>query len=379
MLFRPEEDDMSEPIRVLQIVGKMERSGYESRIMDIYRNLDRDIIQFDFYTHRKEKGDFDDEISSLGGRIFYNNPISPLHFPRYLRELDDFFKTHKYDIVHSHLNSYSAWGLLAAKRNGTKVRIAHSRSSGFDPGWKIIFKRASKLIVNIPPTHRFACSKKAGIWLFGRAFEDDINSKVIPNAFNCDVFAYNPESREDVRGELGLTDEIALVSVGRISPTKNHEMILRIFKKFSIKYPLSKLFLFGDGELTDHIRNLADAMDIKEFVVFMGNRPDVFRYLNGMDLMLFPSKNEGLGTVALEAQCNGLPVLASDVLPEETMVTDLIRYRSLKDPVCEWIKDAESMVLSNNRRDYSEEMKKAGYDMKTNALYMQSFYLESLK
>ena len=370
---------MGEPIRVLQVVAKMERNGYESRIMDIYRNLDRSRVQFDFYTHRKDKGDFDDEIIGLGGKIYYNNAISPIHFLGYLKELNSFFREHHYDIVHSHLNSYSGWVLLAAKHNGVKVRIAHSRNSGFDPGWKTIFKRASKLIINIPPTHRFACSKKAGIWLFGRAFERDRNSKVIPNAFNCDAFAYNRETRENVRKELGIDTETAVVNVGRLTPQKNHEMIFEVFKSFNQRQPDSRLYLFGDGELKEQIRALADAMEISGRVTFMGNRPDVSKYLNAMDIMLFPSLYEGFGTVAIEAQCNGLPVLASDVLPEETRVTALIKYRALKDPISEWAEDLESLVRQNDRQDHSSEMKKAGYDMRTNALNMQNFYLKSIK
>ena len=370
---------MNEPVRVLQVVAKMERNGYESRIMDIYRNLDRDRIQFDFYTHRKEQGDFDDEIKTLGGMIYYNNPISPWHFPSYLRELNQFFTEHPYDIVHAHLNSYCAWVLFAAKKHGVKVRIAHSRNSGFDPGWKTIFKRASKLFVNIPPTYRFACSKNAGVWLFGKKFLEDANSKVIHNAFDCDAFEYNDKTRKEVRDELGLNEEIAVVNIGRLTPPKNHQMILNVFRAFKQKHPNSKLFLFGDGELIDQIKELSKKLGIHEAVSFMGNRPNVYRYLNGMDVMLFPSIYEGFGTVAIEAQCNGLPVLASDVLPPETNVTDIITYCSLQESVDKWVQLLEEIISNNDRASYCDEMKNAGYDMKINALNMQNFYLNSIK
>ena len=371
---------MGDPIRVLQVVAKMERNGYESRIMDIYRNLDKEKVQFDFYTHRKEHGDFDDEIISMGGVIYYNDAISPFHFFRYLKELDSFFETHQYSIVHAHLNSYCAWVLFAAKRHGVKVRIAHSRNSGFDPGWKTIFKRASKIFINIPPTHRFACSKNAGIWLFGKKFLKDKNSKVIPNAFNCDAFSFNQNFRDEVRSELGLSDEdVAIVNVGRLTPPKNHRMIFAVFKRFYDRNHNSRLYLFGDGELKEQIVMLAEEMDLSKCVFFMGNRADVFRYLNGMDAMLFPSIYEGFGTVAVEAQCNGLPVLASDVLPDETRVTDLIKYRSLESSVDLWVEDLEQMLKNTSRSDQSCVIKEAGYDMKTNSMNMQDFYLTSVE
>lgn len=370
---------MSEPIRVLQIVAKMERNGYESRIMDIYRNLDRDKVQFDFYTQRKEQGDFDEEICSLGGQIFYNNPIHPLRFFQYLGQLNSFFSNHHYKIVHSHLNSYSAWGLFAAKRNNVKVRIAHSRNSGFDPGWKTIFKKASKLFVNLPPTHRFACSQNAGMWLFGKTFLSDPNSKVIPNAFNCDAFTFDNKTRLDVREELGLGKEIAVVNVGRLSPPKNHFMLLKIFSVFKENNPCARLFLFGEGELEEQIKERASVMGIDEAIVFMGNRADVNRYLNGMDILLFPSVYEGFGTVTIEAQCNGLPVLASNVLPEETQLTELIQYESLNAPISSWADKMKRLLMECPRKDHSSVVKNAGYDMKINAQHMQEFYLQSIK
>lgn len=370
---------MNEPIRVLQVVTKMERNGYESRIMDVYRNINRDKVQFDFYTHRKERGDFDDEIIKMGGRIFYNDAINPFRFLGYLQRLDNFFKKNHYDIVHAHLNTYCAWVLLAAKKNGVKVRIAHSRNSGIDPGWKTIFKRASKIIINIPPTHRFACSKKAGEWLFGKKFLEDKNSRVIPNAFDCDSFAYNSEIREEVRRELGIDKEFALVNVGRLSLQKNHKMIFSVFKLFKEKYKDARLYLFGDGELKDKIQAMSCKFGISDSVFFMGNRPDVYKYLNGMDVMLFPSIYEGFGTVAIEAQCNGLPVIASDVLPPETKLTNLIKYRSLKEPIEYWVEDLENSLMETNRINHSSEMKKFGYDMKNNAAKMQDFYIESVE
>ncbi len=370
---------MCTPIRVLQVVAKMERNGYESRIMDIYRNIDKNIIQFDFYTHRKEKGDFDDEILKMGGTIYYNEAIKPHCFFRYLKNLDLFFKQHHYDIVHAHLNSYSGWVLLMAKKNGVKVRIAHSRNSGFDPGWKTIFKRASKMIINFPTTHRFACSKNAGKWLFGKTFEKDKNSRVIPNAFNCDAFAYKKYVRNEMRRRLGLREEIAIVNVGRLTYPKNHSMVFAVFRIFLARNPQAKLFLFGDGELKEQLYKLAESMGLSDVVIFMGNRPDVYKYLNAMDAMLFPSIYEGFGTVAIEAQCNGLPVLASDVLPEETAITDLIKFKSLKDSIDKWVDELESIISKGTRCDCSSKIKEAGYDMKINAINMQLFYLNVVK
>ena len=160
---------MDEPIRVLQCVTIMNRNGLENRLMDIYRNIDRSVIQFDFMTNRTEDGEFDEEIKRLGGRVYHMSRIAPKSFFRYIGELRTFFQEHpEYKIVHSHLNTLSTWPLLMAKRAGVPVRIAHSRNASMDRNIKMVYKAFSRLFINGQATDRFACSKSAGVWLFGK-------------------------------------------------------------------------------------------------------------------------------------------------------------------------------------------------------------------
>lgn len=160
---------MNQPIRVLQCVTIMNRNGLENRLMDIYRNIDRSVIQFDFMTNRAEAGEFDEEIKRLGGRVYHMSRIAPKSFFRYIGELRAFFQDHpEYKIVHSHLNTLSTWPLLMAKRAGVPVRIAHSRNANMDRNFKMVYKAFSRLFINGQATDRFACSKAAGVWLFGK-------------------------------------------------------------------------------------------------------------------------------------------------------------------------------------------------------------------
>ena len=222
---------MERPIRVLQVVTLMERAGLESRLMDIYRNIDRTKIQFDFLTHRMEDGDFDDEIKSLGGIVYHIPGIKPWTLPQYIHNLDLFFKEHHdYKIIHVHLNTYSGWVQYAAKKAGIPVRITHSRNNGIDKNWKMVFKAMSKMIVNGPTTHKFACSRQAGEFLFGKKGILPPNEfMVIPNGFNLSKFAFDEVKRMEMRNKLNLTSELAIVHVGRLALQKNHKYLIQVF------------------------------------------------------------------------------------------------------------------------------------------------------
>lgn len=215
---------MGEPIRILQCVTIMNRNGLENRLMDIYRNIDRTRIQFDFMTNRTEPGEFDEEIKQLGGRVYHMSRIAPGSFFRYLAELRTFFQEHpEYQIVHSHLNTLSTWPLLMAKKAGVPVRIAHSRNASMDRNIKMIYKAFSRLFINGQATDRFACSRAAGIWLFGKRQVEQETFRVIPNAIQLDRFLYSEERRQNMRTELGIGEkELAIVCVARFSPQKNH-------------------------------------------------------------------------------------------------------------------------------------------------------------
>lgn len=366
-------------IRVLHVVTIMNRNGLENRIMDIYRNIDRNRIQFDFLVQREEKGMFDDEIVSLGGKIYYSKKLSPFKFFSYLKFLDSFFQIHdEYRIVHSHVNAFSTWVLLMAKKNNIPVRIAHSRTWGIEKSWKAIFKYASKLFINQTTTHKFACSRQAGEWLFGKKGVLPPNKfKVIPNSIMINKFSYNLEVRKLIREELNIKDDFyAYVNVGRFVPQKNHSFILEIFREIVNIEEKSLLFLFGEGEFKNKIIKDIDRLNLTKNVFLLGNSPDIGAYLNAMDAFIFPSLFEGFGTVVIEAQCSGLPVLASNKIPYETKITDLQEFMSLKCTSKEWANKIIDMVHKNNRTDHSKEVKMAGYDVEDTYIDLENFYLK---
>lgn len=369
---------MDKPIRILHCVTIMNRNGLENRLMDIYRNIDRSLIQFDFMTNRREAGEFDEEIRQLGGRVYHMSRIAPKSFFRYLRELQTFFQEHpEYKIVHSHLNTLSTWPLLMAKRAGVPVRIAHSRNASMDRNFKMLYKAFSRLFINGQATDRFACSRSAGIWLFGEEQVEQDSFHVIPNAIQLDRFLYTEDKRRKMRCELGIPEtELAVVCVARFSHQKNHGFLLSVFSEIHRKKPDSKLYLVGQGELEQEIRSRVSELDLADSVVFLGSRSDVGDVLTAMDAFIFPSFYEGFGTVMIEAQCSALPTLASDSIPCETKLCDCVEFASIKEAPAVWAEKILSLIKKTERRDNSALIRENGYDIRQSYTWMQQFYLD---
>ena len=372
---------MSEPIRILHCVTIMNRNGLENRLMDIYRNIDRSVIQFDFMTNRAEAGEFDEEILQLGGKVFHMSRIAPKSFFQYIGELKRFFQAHpEYKIVHSHLNTLSTWPLLMAKKAGVPIRIAHSRNASMDRNIKMLYKAFSRLFINGQATDRFACSRSAGIWLFGKKQVEKESFHVIPNAIQLDRFLYSEETRQKMRDALKIAkEELAIVCVARFSLQKNHKYLLQVFHEIKKKKQNSKLYLVGQGELEQEIRSQIKALGLEDAVVFLGSRSDVGDVLTAMDGFLFPSFYEGFGTVIVEAQCSALPMIASDTIPAETKLCDCVAFASLKEAPAVWADKMLKLIETNRRKDNSALIRECGYDIRKSYTWMENFYLGKMK
>ena len=358
-------------VRVLQIVTNMDRGGLETMLMNYYRHIDREKVQFDFLEHRQERAAYDDEIESLGGRIYRVPRLDPLS-PAYYHALDGFFSAHpEYRIVHSHLDCMSAYPLHAARRAGIPVRIAHAHSTSQDRNWKLLFKIASKRQIPRYATDLFACSADAGMWMFGTR-----NVHVLPNAIEVDRYTFDQSVRERMRKELGLENALVIGHVGRFSVVKNHSFLLDVFAQVKCREPNSKLLLVGGGSEMQAIRQKSEALGLSRDVVFTGVRGDVANLMQAMDVFVFPSLYEGLGIALIEAQAAGLPCIVSDAIPQEAYLTDLLTREHLSAPLAEW---AEMTLEKRNtpRIDYSAEIAAHGFDITTEAVKLQEFYINA--
>ena len=360
---------MSEPIRVLQVVTYMGRGGLETMLMNYYRNIDRDKVQFDFLTHRDEKWDYDDEIESLGGKIYHLPKLNPFS-KSYLNNLDKFFKEHKeYQIVHCHQDCLSGVVLKVAKKNGVKFTIAHAHSASQDKNLKYIIKALAKKNIKKYSDKMFACGEEAGKWMF----ETD-NFEVINNAIDTDLYTYNKEKADKVKKEFDIENKFVVGHVGRFNYPKNHKFIIDVFSEIQKIKEDSVLMLVGDGDLRPEIEQKVRDLGLSDKVIFTGVRSDVNDLMQGMDVFLFPSLYEGLLVTMVEAQASGLKCIISDKVPLECKMTENVVVVKLEESPQKWAEEVLK-YKKYERQNTKEEIVKANFDIKANAKYLQEFYL----
>ncbi|WNF35317.1 glycosyltransferase family 1 protein [Bacillaceae bacterium IKA-2] len=365
---------MGSPLRVLHVVVNMNRGGAETLLMNLYRNIDRSIVQFDFLTCKE--GVFDEEIRELGGNIHRIDYITDIGHFGYIKALNKFFSSNNnYKIVHAHMDKMSGLVLRAAKNNNVPVRIAHSHNTSSEGS---LPARLYKWYVgsNILPsaTHQFACSSAAAKWLFGKEAE---NARILKNGIESDQYKFSPEIRKQIRRELMLGhDQFVIGHVGRFNHQKNHIFLLELFAKLSVEIPEATLLLVGDGPLRSQIEKKIKDLKIEKKVKLLGVRSDINRILQAFDCFVFPSFHEGLPVTLIEAQGAGVPCVISDVITKEVdLGLDLIRFMPLQDQSL-WLHLIKRIATDNLYREIpNTSLSQKGYDIKNTAQRSQNFYL----
>ena len=360
-----------ELIRVAQVVGKMLNGGVEAVVMNYYRHIDRSKVQFDFIVDEDSTYIPREEIESLGGRIFIIPPYQKIN--KYIPALIKLFKENNYKIVHSHINTLSVFPLYAAKKAGVPVRIAHNHSTAAPGEWKKnILKYSLRPFAKVFATHYAACSKYAGEWLFGKKSMARGEVTIFNNAIDLDKFKYDENVRNEVRKELGIEGKFVIGHVGRFCYAKNHDFLIDIFEKLHEKNPNAVLMLVGDGPGREKIEEKVMQRNLSGQVLFLGNRNDANRMYQAMDVFVFPSRYEGFGLAVVEAQVNGLKVVVSKEVSDETKINDRIEFIDLNADIRMW---TDSIEKANTRCDSC--CKSGDYDIILQTLKLQNYYKDA--
>lgn len=337
---------MSEPIRVLQIMGIVESGGVEAVIMNYYRHIDRSKVQFDFVMHKGGNPRYIAEIKSLGGKVFEITPYSK-NILAFTYEIYRVIKDGHYKIVHSNMNSMSGFPLFAAWLAGAKVRILHNHTTDTKAeGFRTVIKRVLRPFARMFANQYWACGKLAGVWMYGEKALDEGKVTIINNAIDLSKFAFNQKVRDKLRKEMGLEGKFVVGHVGRFMKQKNHEFLVDIFAELVKQKPESVLLLIGEGPLFSYIQDKVKGLHLQDKVKFLGVRNDVAELYNVMDVFVLPSFYEGLPVVGVEVQANGLPFLCSDKVTKEIVTSQFIELLSLDYGVSLWT----SKVISANKK-----------------------------
>ena len=384
-------------IRVLHVFGKLELGGAESRIMDIYRHIDRSKVQFDFVVHTPDRGYFEDEIIKMGGRVFRVPRFRLFNIISYKKAFREFFEDYgnEFTVVHGHMTSTASIYLPIAKKAGVRTTVAHARSAGVDPGVKGFITRMLRKNLWKKADYLFTCSKKAGISVFGQKAVDKGLVRFVPNAIRVGLFAFNSKYRDDIRKEYGINDRFVVGHVGRLHYSKNHEYLIDIFAELIRMYDDAKeadkglrpaLLLVGDGPLRVDIEERISSLGITDDVILAGNQKDIYRFYDAMDCFVYPSRYEGLPGTVVEAQSSGLRCIISDSICEEVHLTDLLTVRSINEDADQWAGEiyeymtgydpdpADKESAAKKRTGYAKQVYNAGFDVTLQAQKMTRFY-----
>lgn len=372
---------MSKVIRILQIGMTCNIGGLETYLIQQFKHLDNARVVYDFVNNNAGKNiAFEKYITDNNGKVYNivarkTNPLK--HYYQWIKLL--YRKRNEiHGIVLNSLGLTYVFSLLIGKIMNYPIRIIHSHNSNYEIELGIFRKSIiffNKIILRFSLTDRFACSKKAGDWMFGNE-----KYKIIHNAIDSKEFIFDEKTRMRKREEFNFLESDYIVGhVGRFSEQKNHEFIIELFKELANIDKSSKLLLIGglsgngDSSYLDRTRRKVKDYCLEDRVIFCGLREDVNELMQAMDCFILPSKFEGLPVTGVEIQAAGVPCVFSDVITEEVAITDDVVFMSLNESPMEWAKKILSMKKCK-RKNRFKEIVAAGYDINTEIEKIMEYY-----
>ncbi len=338
--------------------------GVESVIINYYRHIDKSRVQFDFISSYKTLA-YEQEIRENGGGIYKVNPTRKIKFRKQLKQI---FQNNDYDAIWVNVCFANYIYLKYAKKFGIKIRIIHSHNSqNMGTISQGIKHKIRKKFLAKYATDFWSCGEFAGEYFYSEEIRNSDKYKIINNAIDLNKYAFSKHVREQVRKELGVTDNFVVGHVGRLHFQKNQEFLIDIFAEIKKRDSSAILLLVGQGGDKTKLVNKVKSLNLDGSVKFLGARTDVERLLQAFDVMPFPSLFEGLSVVMIEGQASGIPIYASDTLAKNTKIADNFVFCSLKDSAKAWAEKIMNDKVNFKRKSNVDELRKAGYDINIEA------------
>lgn len=360
--------------RILIVLGGLDRGGAETVVMNYYRHINKNRIQFDFVVHTSHVGAYEKEIQLMGGRIWHIPKFKVYNFFSYISVWQKLLSEHtEFRIIHAHMASTACLFIPIAHKRKVKV-IVHAHSSRNTGNFiKRCLERISFYSLRYMADYFFACSDEAGIFKFGKSILSNPRYKIWYNALDFSEFEYSIDKRQKTRKLLNLGEHKFIIGhSGRLAYPKNHDFLLKIFQQYLLIHKNAVLLLLGDGPLRTYLESQVKQLGIQDSVIFTGSVDNVSDYLSAMDIFLFPSFYEGLGLAAIEAQVSGLYVIASSMVPQTAKISNHIEFNRLDLGEIFWCQQIEKAPKID--REYYH-LKNSNYDIYNAAQRAEVFYL----
>lgn len=368
-------------MKKILVVGMTNTAGgVESFLFNYYKSIDKNLIQFDFLCLMEEPVVYERELRFWGAHLFYTSSKRKKPVRQYL-QLSRFFKLHanEYVALWANLNSLANINFLKmAKAHGINRIIVHSHNSANMGGkLQLILHNLNKRKIGNIATDYYACSIDAGKWFYTEEILPEV--KIIKNAIDVKAYLFDSEKRYIYRKMYGLEGKKILGHIGRLHFQKNQEFLLEIMSSLVKTDDTWYLVFVGTGPEQSKLEEKVKILGLKQHVLFAGHQKDIKGWLSAFDVFGFPSKFEGLSIVALEAQANGIPIVASEsAINNMAQINPNISILSLNLPVFKW---CDSIINSLNTQRISSEMvidnfKKANFEISSEAEKLTCFFEE---
>ncbi len=369
-------ESINRPVRIAHIIGKLNAAGVEAVVNNYYKNIDHNKYQFDYYIDSDSSCKPSKDLIDMGARYFVIPPYQ--HLFSHIKTLVRLFKENKYLIVHSGMNTLAPISLFAAWMAGVPIRINHNHSTAGKGEFKRnCLKYCLRPFAKVFANYYCACSKYAGIWLFGKNFFSSGKVTVFNNAVDTSKFAFSTSNRDKLRKELGISNKYVIGHIGRFTKQKNHYFLIDIFEQYYKKNSNAVLLLVGIGELQDEIKDAVKKKKLEDAVIFLGKRSDVDELYSAMDLFVLPSLYEGLPVVGVEAQVSGLPCIFSNEITREVAITENVYFLPIDGSVSDWCSQITNFKNLDLKRD-KLKLKDCSFDIKVQANNLVEYYDECI-
>ena len=366
--------------KVLIVIQLVRRGGVELVAINFAKQLDKNKFDITFLlVNSKDAAQDEQLLCSLkkDGFKFIEMPTNVTGYLGKYRYLAELMNENKYDIVHSHVMLFSGIICVAAKKNNVKIRAAHSHTIQWNHNENFkykVYKFVMQRLLSKYSTHKFACSKKAGEFLYGKSTYEK-SGIFIANGVDTEKYIYSPETGIEIRNEFGISkNDILIGHIGTIYSVKNQVFLVEIIAEMKKINKNIKCIMVGEELERDIVAEKAKSLDVTENVIFAGQRNDVNKILQAMDIMIFPSLFEALPVSLIEAQASKLPCLISDAVTTEVKFNDNVDFMGLDCSAEQWANRAFDLLDIDRNSITTEELAEV-YDIHSVCKKLETFYL----
>lgn len=349
-------------MQILQVVKAMNVGGLENFVKNMLQYMS-EKCDCGCLICGENTSDYEENLLKNGIMVYHIQEPDRTKVKLY-ENLRSFFEKHReYDVVHCHMAGTNGIVAKAAKDAGINKVVCHSHGVALQQDEALSMKLYMFCMRKLMQRHSdafIACSKAAGNYLYGQELFGEVG-KVVPNGIEINQYRYSDDERNSCREELGFKkSDFVIGHTGSLNGVKNQELILDIAGILKANGIPVKVLLVGGGNREQDLKKQAKDLKIEEDVIITGKQIGVTKYLDAMDVFMFPSRSEGFGLSLLEAEANGLPCVVSDRIQPEVKVLKGVLSVNLNEPIQCWVEAVEEAKRLGRSKTANEILGKKG-------------------